>query len=92
MVSRRPELEKDNPIAAQPYVGPRRRRAQASAGSMGESAEMGEIRTALSILTKAATQAVKGWPKTKATGKKLNALRDAIVQARQVLSATGQAT
>jgi len=92
MVSRRPELEKDNPIATQPYVGPRRRHAQAVSVSMKESAEMGEMKTALYALTKAASQAVKRLPNTKAAGKNLSALRDAIAQAEQVLSVTGHAT
>ncbi|MBM4125782.1 MAG: hypothetical protein FJ247_00315 [Nitrospira sp.] len=92
MVSRRPELEKDNPIATQPYVGPRRRRAKAVAGSMKEPAEMGEMKTALYALTRAASRVVKGMPNTKAAGKDLSALRDAIAQAQQVLSVTGHGT
>ena len=36
MIFRRPELEKDNPIAPEPYVGPRRRLAMARASASGE--------------------------------------------------------
>ncbi|HEX5647581.1 MAG TPA: hypothetical protein VFX56_11470 [Nitrospira sp.] len=92
MVSRRPELEKDNPIATQPYVGPRRRRAQASAVSMEESAGMGAMKDALQAMMDAASRVVKSLPKTKGTANDLSALRDAIAQAKQVLSATGHAT
>lgn len=92
MVFRRPELEKDNPIASQPYVGPRRRRAGVHVEPAEESAEMGELKTALHALTKAASQVGKGMPKTKGTARDLSALRDAIAQAKQVLSATAQAT
>lgn len=90
MVGRRPELEKDNPIASQPYVGPRRRRAQAKAVSVEKSAEIGDIREVLQALTETASRVVKGLPKTKTTAKSLLALRDAIAQAERVLSVGGR--
>ena len=87
MVFRRPELEKDNPIASQPYVGPRRRRAGAHGRPEEKSAVVGEMKEVLQALTEAASQVVKGMPSTKATAKDLSALRDAIAQAERLLSA-----
>lgn len=92
MVFRRPELEKDNPIASQPYVGPRRRRAGVHVVSVEEAPGVSAMKAALHALTEAASQVVKGMPKTKATGKDLGTLRDAIAQAKQVLSATAPAS
>ena len=89
MVFRRPELEKDNPIASQPYLGPRRRRAGAH-GVEEESAEVAEMKEVLQALTDAASQVVKGMTKTKATGRDLSALQDAIIQAERLLSAEGR--
>jgi hypothetical protein len=87
MVFRRPELEKDNPIASQPYMGPRRRRALAHAMSVEASAEMGEMKEAFQALTDAASRFVKGLPKSRTPAKNLAMLRDAIGQAERVLSA-----
>lgn len=85
MVFRRPELEKDNPIAIQPYVGPRRRRVQAKAVPVGESAEIGDMRAVLQTLIEAAAQVEKGLSKTKTKAKGLIALRHAITQAERAL-------
>lgn len=90
MVFRRPELEKDNPIASQPYMGPRRRRARAHALSVEASAEMGEMKQVLQTLTEAGSRVVKSLPKTKTTVKHLRELRDAIALAERVLSAEGR--
>lgn len=90
MVFRRPELEKDNPIASQPYMGPRRRRAQAHALSAEGSAEMGEMKVAFQALTDAASRFVKGLSKTRPSAKNLALLRDAIGQAERLLSAEGR--
>lgn len=90
MVFRRPELEKDNPIASQPYLGPRRRRARAHAVSVEESAEMGEMKEAFQALTDAASRFVKGLPKSRTTAKNLAMLRDAIGRAERLLSAEGR--
>ena len=87
MVFRRPELEKDNPIASQPYMGPRRRRARAHAMSAEESVEMGEMKEAFQALTDAASRFVKGLPKTRTSASSLAKLRDAIGQAERLLSA-----
>lgn len=90
MVFRRPELEKDNPIASQPYMGPRRRRARARAISVEESADMGEMMVAFQALTNAASRFVRGLPKTRTSAKNLAMLRDAIGQAERLLSVEGR--
>jgi hypothetical protein len=89
MMFRRPELEKDNPIAPQPYVGPRRRlalnRAAASTKFTGEN----DVKNALQVLTMAASRFVDGMPKSSKAKKSLQVLRDAIAQAERVLAAEG---
>ena len=90
MVFRRPELEKDNPIAALPYVGPRRRRTQAHAILSEESTGMGELKETLQALTEAAARLVNNLPKSKKVDKRLTVLRSAIAQAKQLLSADGR--
>ena len=89
MVFRRPELEKDNPIAPQPYVGPRRRLALARAAAAGELIETGDVREMLQTLKEAAAQVVNRLPNVRKTDKELKALRDAIARAERVLSADG---
>jgi len=86
MIFRRPELEKDNPIAPQPYIGPRRRLAMARAAASGELGEVGDMRETLQTLTKAASRFVNSLPKARKADVGLKALRDAIAQAEQVLS------
>ena len=86
MIFRRPELEKDNPIAPQPYIGPRRRLAMARAAGSGELSKTGDMREVLQTLTKAASHFVNSLPKARKTDAGLKALRDAIAQAEQVLS------
>lgn len=86
MIFRRPELEKDNPTAPQPYIGPRRRLAMARAAASGELSEVGDIRETLQTLTKAASRFVNSLPKARKADTGLKALRDAIAQAEQVLS------
>jgi hypothetical protein len=88
-IFRRPELEKDNPIAPQPYVGPRRRLAMARAASLGKPAEVDDMRETLETLTEAASRYVESLPKTRTTEKRLKILRDAITQAERVLAAEG---
>jgi hypothetical protein len=90
MVFRRPELEKDNPIASQPYVGPRRRRARAHAISAEESADMDELRETLQTLLEETSHLVRGLPKTRKADKHLTALRGAIAQAERLLSVEGR--
>lgn len=87
MLFRRPELEKDNPIAPQPYVGPRRRLALARAAASRAVTEEDDLKKTLQNLTLAASRYVDRVPKTRKTGKSLKALRDAIAQAERVLAA-----
>jgi hypothetical protein len=87
MIFRRPELEKDNPIAPQPYVGPRRRLALARTTGSREFTEENDLKKALRKLTRAASRYVDCEPKTRKTGKSLKVLRDAIAQAERVLAA-----
>lgn len=87
MIFRRPELEKDNPIAPQPYVGPRRRLALARAIGSREFTEENDLKKALRALTRAASRYVDREPKTRKAGKSLKVLRDAIAQAERVLAA-----
>lgn len=89
MLFRRPELEKDNPIAPQPYVGPRRRLALARAAASRQSTEENDLKKTLQDLTRAASRYVDRVPKTRKTEKSLKILRDAIAQAEQVLAAEG---
>lgn len=84
--SRRPELEKDNPVAPQPYVGPRRRQAQVRAGSSLRAAAQSEMSKTLQTLMEAAERFVNGAPKSKKLEAERNALLDAITQAQWLLS------
>ena len=90
MVFRRPELEKDNPTAAQPYMGPRRKRAQTRTKSVAESAGVDEVTEALRTLTKAVSHFVNSLPKAREGDGEVIVLRDAITQAEQVLSVGGR--
>lgn len=87
MIFRRPELEKDNPIAPEPYVGPRRRLAMARAKAAGESAEAGDVMETLQILTKAAARVVTRLSSRRKTDGDLETLREAVAQAERILSA-----
>lgn len=90
MIFKRPELEKDNPMAPQPYVGPRRRLAMARAALLRKPAEVDNVRETLQRLTVAASSFVKGLPKTRKIDKGLKLMRDAIAQAERVLAAEGR--
>ncbi|OQW31580.1 MAG: hypothetical protein A4E19_08180 [Nitrospira sp. SG-bin1] len=87
MVFRRPELEKDNPIAPEPYVGPRRRLAMARAAASGERTEKHDLKQTLRALTEAASYYVEYVPKPKRSEKSFKFLQDAIAQAERVLAA-----
>lgn len=77
-------MEKDNPVAPQPYVGPRRRRALArAAGQSDIPAGMEEI---LRTLTEAAERFVTCMPHGKKTDRERSALWKAITQAQLLLS------
>ena len=81
-VFRRPELEKDNPIAPQMYIGPRRMRAllrEAPASRQGGMAET------LQALTAAAERFVTIVPPSKKRQEERSTLLDAIIQAQQLL-------
>src|SRR5574337_1962683 len=92
MIFRRPELEKDNPIAPQPYLGPRRRLAMTRASATAESTELHDMKEMLQTLTKAASRYVNNLPRTRRTGKSLKALHDAITQAERVLVVKGSSS
>ena len=70
MIFRRPELEKDNPMAPQPYVGPRRRLALARAAGLKEFTGENDLKKALQDLTLAASNYVDRVSKTRKTEKK----------------------
>ena len=89
MIFRRPELEKDNPMAPQPYVGPRRRLALARAAALKEFTEENDWKKALQDLTMSASHYVDRMSKTRKTEKSLKVLRDAIAQAERVMATEG---
>lgn len=92
MIFRRPELEKDNPIAPQPYIGPRRRLAMTRAMTSTASAEFHDMKEMLQTLTKAASRYVNSLPRAERTGESLKSLQDAIIQAERVLSVKGSSS
>ncbi|MBX3335292.1 MAG: hypothetical protein KF876_14295 [Nitrospira sp.] len=86
MIFRRPELEKDNPIAPEPYIGPRRRLAMARAAALEKSTESGNLKEVLRTLTSAAAEFLREQPNVRKPGRSLTALRDAIAKADQMLA------
>lgn len=87
MIFRRPELEKDNPVAPEPYVGPRRRLAMARAAASSHLVEAPDMKEALQSLAEAASRLMKSLPKARRTATNLKALRAAIAQAERALTA-----
>jgi len=87
MIFRRPELEKDNPIAPEPYVGPRRRLAMARAAALKNEDDVGNMKETLRVLVRAAARFLREQSKVSKPGKNLVALRDAIAKADEVLAA-----
>lgn len=85
-ISRRPELEKDNPVAPQIYVGPRRKRAMARMASSTPTVAADDIATALQGLVDAAEQFVHSMPPLQETDRERTALLEAISQAQGCLS------
>jgi len=85
-VFRRPELEKDNPIAPQMYVGPRRRRALARETSSSQVTAQESMTEVLQALTAAAERFVAAVPPVKKSTQERNALLKAIAQAQQHLA------
>ncbi|NJN69961.1 MAG: hypothetical protein HC801_06645 [Nitrospira sp.] len=86
MIFRRPELKKDNPIAPEPYVGPRRRLAIARAAAVENSSEMGDMKKTLQVLMDAASRFLRDLPKVRQSGKSSKELQDAIAHAERVLA------
>jgi hypothetical protein len=85
-VFRRPELEKDNPVAPQMYVGPRRRRALLREASLSPASKQGDMAETLQALTAAAKRFVGSVPRSKKLQKERGALLEAIIQAQRLLS------
>ena len=83
-VFRRPELEKDNPIAPQMYVGPRRRRALLREASLPSASSHGDMAETLQALTAAAERFVVSVPPSKKLQEERTALLEAIIQAQQL--------
>lgn len=84
--SRRPELEKDNPVAPQLYVGPRRRQARSRKPDSARAGAQGEMGRTLQTLMEAAERFVNGAARSKKLEAERNALLDAITQAQWLLS------
>ena len=83
-VFRRPELEKDNPIAPQMYVGPRRRRAVLREASLSPASRQGDMAETLQALTAAAERFMAKVPPSKKLQEERRALLEAIIQAKQL--------
>ena len=83
-VFRRPELEKDNPIAPQMYVGPRRRRALLREASLSPASRHGGMAETLQALTVAAERFVAKVPPSKKLQEERTALLEAIIQAQRL--------
>lgn len=84
-ISRRPELEKDNPVAPQIYVGPRRKRALARITASMPAQPPTGIDTALQTLVDAAEAFAHSLPPTQETDRERNALMEAISRAQTFL-------
>ena len=85
-VFRRPELIKDNPVAPQMYVGPRRRLALARAASTSKVPTQGDLVETLQTLTAVAKRFVATVPASKKRQEERDALLEAITQAQRLLS------
>ena len=84
-ISRRPELEKDNPVAPQIYVGPRRRRALASWPQACPHRASMEVEAALQALVDAAEAFAHSLPPSQETDRERVALMEAISRAQTFL-------
>lgn len=85
-VFRRPELEKDNPVAPQMYVGPRRRQALARAASTLRVAPQESVTVVIQRLTAAAERFVAAVPPAKQSTQERKALLKAITLAHKSLA------
>lgn len=83
---RRPELEKDNPIAPQMYVGPRRRRALTRAASTPQGTQQETVAEAIQRLTAAAERFMAAVPPAKQSTQERKALLKAIALAHKSLA------
>ncbi|CUQ67730.1 hypothetical protein [Candidatus Nitrospira inopinata] len=84
-IFRRPELEKDNPIAPQLYVGPRRRHKLFRDAEHDPSAEGDSLADTLRTLSQAAKRFADGVPISKGNQKERAALLKAIAEANRLL-------
>jgi flagellum-specific peptidoglycan hydrolase FlgJ len=85
-VFRRPELEKDNPIAPQMYVGPRRRRALTRAASTPQVTSQESVAEVTQRLTAAAERFVASVSPAKKSTQERKALLKAITLAHKRLA------
>jgi hypothetical protein len=85
-VFRRPELEKDNPIAPQMYVGPRRRHALTRAALTLRVAPQESVVVVLQRLTEAAERFVAAVPPAKQLTQERKAVLKAITLAHKSLA------
>jgi hypothetical protein len=83
---RRPELEKDNPIAPQMYVGPRRRRLLARAAASTQVTAQERMTEVMQSLMEAAERFVASVPPGKKLTQERKALLRAIVRTQQHLA------
>jgi hypothetical protein len=79
-------LEKDNPVAPQPYAGPRRRQERSRKSVPARAGAQGEMGRTLLTLMEAAERFVNGAARSKKLEAERNALLDAITQAQWLLS------
>lgn len=84
-VFRRPELEKDNPVAPQMYVGPRRRHALTRAASTLRIASQESVAEVIQRLTSAAERFVAAVPPARQSTQERKALLKAIALAHKSL-------
>ncbi len=85
-VFRRPELEKDNPVAPQMYVGPRRRHALTRAASTLRVASQESVAVVIQRLTAAAERFVAAVPPARQSTQERKALLKAIALAHKSLA------
>jgi len=85
-VFRRPELEKDNPVAPQMYVGPRRRHALMRAASTLRVAPQESVAVVIQRLAAAAERFVAAVPPARQSTQERKALLKAIILAHKSLA------
>jgi hypothetical protein len=85
-VFRRPELEKDNPIAPQMYVGPRRRHALNRAAATLQGVRQESVTEVMQRLTAAAERFVAAVPPARQSTQERKALLEAIALAHKSLA------